>query len=287
MSFIFILAVLAIVVYFFLFRKRKLEVHFPGNWKQILEHKVNFYRELSEEDKSRFADEILKFLANVKITGVRTPIDINDKLLVASSAIIPVFGFPGWEYSYLDEVLIYPTSFDRNFNIGSKHEIITGMVGSGSMEGKMILAKDALHHGFSNARDKKNVGVHEFIHLIDKEDGVIDGVPTSLNDKQYSLPWLQLINKKIEQIEKNKNNINPYGATNQQEFLAVAGEYFFERPHLLKSKHPQLYSQLQLAFNQDPTEILDKKEKNSKSIGRNDSCPCGSGLKFKKCCLRA
>ncbi len=22
-------------------------------------------------------------------------------------------------------------------------------------------------------------------------------------------------------------------------------------------------------------------------VGRNDSCPCGSGVKFKKCCLRA
>jgi len=27
-----------------------------------------------------------------------------------------------------------------------------------------------------------------------------------------------------------------------------------------------------------------KKRKNSK-IGRNDTCPCGSGLKYKKCCL--
>lgn len=156
---------------------------FPDNWKKILCHEVVFYQKLTTADKSRFSNEVMRFLANVKITGIQTNIDITDKLLVASSAVIPVFGFPGWEYTFLDEVLIYPTSFDRNFNIGSHKEVITGMVGSGAMEGKMILARNALHSGFNNPRDKKNVGVHEFMHLIDKEDGVIDGVPNSLNDK--------------------------------------------------------------------------------------------------------
>jgi len=28
------------------------------------------------------------------------------------------------------------------------------------------------------------------------------------------------------------------------------------------------------------------KEIRQVKIGRNDQCPCGSGLKFKKCCLR-
>lgn len=285
MSFIFILTALAIVVYFFLIKKKKREVNFPNNWLDILEEKVVFYKNLQAEDKNKFAADVMYFLGSVKISGVQVEIDITDKLLVAASAVIPVFGFPEWKYSFLDEVLIYPTSFDRDFNIGSKKEFITGMVGSGAMEGKMILARDALHHGFSNSRDKKNVGIHEFIHLIDKEDGTIDGIPTTLNDKVYSLPWLSLIHKKIESIKNNDNGINPYGATNQQELLAVAGEYFFERPHLLKSKHPQLFELLSKAFNQDPTNVIDQKVKTKTAIGRNDPCPCGSGNKFKKCCL--
>ncbi|WP_340850760.1 zinc-dependent peptidase [Polaribacter vadi] len=31
-------------------------------------------------------------------------------------------------------------------------------------------------------------------------------------------------------------------------FLAVAGEYFFERPKLLKRKHPALYEMLKSCF---------------------------------------
>lgn len=286
MSFIFILALLAIAVYFLLYKKKKHKVDFPNNWENILEQKVVYYHQLDAEGKKRFTMDIMRFLGHVKITGIQTDVDITDKLLVASSAVIPVFGFPGWGYTFLDEVLIYPTSFDRNFNIGSKQEFITGMVGSGAMEGKMILAKDALHKGFSNSRDKKNVGIHEFIHLIDKEDGAIDGIPTVLNDKIYSLPWLDLINKKIEDIKSNDTNINAYGATNKMEFLAVAGEYFFERPHLLQSKHPELFNLLSKAFKQDPTQVIEKGSPIKKSIGRNDPCPCGSGKKFKRCCLR-
>ncbi|WP_262503045.1 zinc-dependent peptidase [Polaribacter glomeratus] len=32
------------------------------------------------------------------------------------------------------------------------------------------------------------------------------------------------------------------------EFLAVAGEYFFERPKLIKKKHPELYRMLETCF---------------------------------------
>ncbi len=287
MAFIFFLLVLVMIM-FLVFRKSKSkEITIPLNWRSLLEQKVAFYRNLSPDEKDRFSDDVMRFLGTVKITAVQTEIDISDRLLVASSAVIPVFGFPGWEYSFLDEVIIYPGSFDREFNIGSKKEFITGMVGSGAMEGKMILSKPALQSGFSNDRDKKNVGIHEFIHLIDKEDGVIDGIPTILNDKLYSLPWLDLINEKIEKIKKENIGINPYGATNKNEFLAVAGEYFIERPHLLQSRHPELYKLLCKAFNQDPTDVIDSKAVVRKSIGRNDPCPCGSGKKFKKCCLNS
>ncbi len=254
-------------------------------WKKILIQKVVFYRNLGAEDRISFEEDILSFLNDVKITGVNVEVDITDKLLVASSAAIPVFGFPGWEYTFLDEVLLYPDAFDKNFGEASAEEYITGMVGNGPMEGKMILSKPSLHLGFSNDRDKKNVGIHEFIHLIDKEDGSIDGLPLKLNEEPYLLPWLELTRSKTDDILKKKSDINPYGTTNQQEFLAVTSEYFFERPHLLKSKHPELYKYLSLAFNQNPDEVIAKRASTSKLIGRNSPCICGSGKKYKHCCL--
>ena len=215
----------------------------------------------------------------------RIEVNITDKLLVASSAAIPVFGFPNWDYTFLDEVLLYPASFDRQYRIKSGEEVITGMVGSGNMERKMILSKPALHRGFANESDKQNVGVHEFIHLLDKEDGEIDGIPATLLDKKFAVPWLELIRKKTDRIRKGKADINPYGETHEREFLAVTGEYFFERPQLLQTNHPELYDLLAKAFNQDTAGVLKIPRLPKAEIERNDPCPCGSGKKFKKCYL--
>jgi MtfA peptidase len=258
---------------------------FPPSWRAILDQKVLFYHNLHPGERRRFEQDVMRFITNVKITGVNTAVDITDKLLVASSAAIPVFGFPEWDYTFLDEVLLYPGSFDRSYAINSKEEVITGMVGNGSMEGKMILSKPSLHRGFSNETDKQNVGVHEFIHLLDKEDGSIDGIPATLLNKKFSIPWLQLIREKTEAIKGGAGDINAYGATNECEFFAVTGEYFFERPQLLQKNHPQLYELLSKAFNQDTAGLLKVHKLPNSNIERNDPCPCGSGKKFKKCCL--
>jgi Mlc titration factor MtfA (ptsG expression regulator) len=269
-----------------LFRKGpEVEFEFPSTWRSILDKKVLFYHNLPVEEKERFDRDVSRFLKRVKITGVETTIDITDKLLVASSAAIPVFGFPNWDYTFLSEVLIYPGSFDSNYQINSREEVITGMVGRGVMEGKMILSKPSLHRGFENETDKQNVGVHEFIHLLDKEDGSIDGVPATLLNKRFSIPWLKLIREKTAAIHGGTSDINPYGATREAEFFAVVGEYFFERPHLLREKHPDLYELLEKAFNQDTAELLKITRLPKDKIERNDPCPCGSGRKFKKCCL--
>ena len=70
--------------------------------------------------------------------------------------------------------------------------------------------------------------------------------------RQYILPWLQAMQKEIKKIMANKSDINPYGATNEAEFLAVVAEYFFERPDLLERKNPELYQLLTSMFRQQP-----------------------------------
>jgi Mlc titration factor MtfA (ptsG expression regulator) len=282
-------------ILYFLVKKQKKDpaatinketTRFPISWKAILEEKVEYYRSLPEDKKLLFEDDIIHFLNTVTFEGVETTVDITDKLLVASSAVIPVFGFPEWQYHFLKHVVLYPSAFDRNLKFDNKSEYITGMVGSGILEGRVILSKPSLHLGFSNARDKKNVGIHEFIHLLDKQDGVIDGIPTFLNENEYVLPWLELIRSKTKQIHEGKHSdINPYGATDQVEFLTVTGEYFFESPHLLEKNHPEIYELLCKAFNQDTTELISSTVKVKPKLGRNSQCLCNSGKKFKNCCM--
>ncbi|MFD1292578.1 zinc-dependent peptidase [Lutibacter holmesii] len=255
---------------------------FPKEWKLILIKEVTFYNSLSNEEKKRFEYKVQEFLLNCRITPIKTNIDATDKILVAASAVIPIFGFNDWKYISLYEVLIYPSMFNENFELEGSDRRILGMVGNGPMEGIMILSKQALKHGFQNESDKKNTAIHEFVHLIDKTGGPIDGIPSVLMEKQYAIPWIDLINKKVEEIYNKESDINPYGGTNSAEFFSVASEYFFERPKLLERKHPELYKHLESVFKQDMSSR--NLTKNKATIGRNSPCPCNSGLKFKKCC---
>lgn len=260
-----------------------LKAPFPDHWRSILNEKVEFYRNLLPEEKGLFEKKVQLFLGRIRIIGVKTNIDDVDRLLVAASGVIPVYRFPNWRYNNLSEVLLYPGAFTSKFDIKGKDRKMIGMVGTGYMNGKMILSKPSLHQGFKNEDDKKNVGIHEFIHLIDKADGSIDGVPQALLERQYAIPWMAMVKEEIDKILEGKSEIDGYGGTNKAEFFSVASEYFFERPGLLKEKHPELYTLLERIFKHDMT-ILKHRRRKKQETGRNDPCPCGSGEKFKYCC---
>jgi len=255
---------------------------FPPKWKTILSQKVAFYNALDQEQQALFNYKVHEFILNHAVTGIGTQIDIVDKLLVAASGIIPIFKFPEWRYSNLKEVLIYPNTFNLDFETTGPDRRILGMVGDGPLNGKMIISQKALHHGFAVDNDKRNTAIHEFIHLIDKIDGSVDGIPKILLERPYVLPWLDLIHEKMEDIYSEESDINRYGGTSKIEFFAVACEYFFEQPKLMAHKHPELYDILEKIFDHD-MQSLDLKKPNQK-IGRNSPCPCQSGKKYKHCC---
>ena len=273
-------------------REKYVTKEFPEKWRTILKKYVVFYNALDEGDKKRFETNIQIFLHETRVTGIKTEVDDVTLVLTAASAQIPIFSFPDWEYDNLGEVLIYPRAFDKNLRLEGEDRKITGMVGTGSMQGLMILSKPALIGGFENSRDKKNVGIHEFVHLLDGADGAFDGIPELFMKKKSIAPWLEIIEKQTEKIHNKTSKMNPYAATNHAEFFTVASEYFFESPQVLKKNKPELYEILSEIYQQDPSKnkfksvIQSMLNYNGKRISRNASCPCGSGKKYKRCCLK-
>lgn len=51
--------------------------------------------------------------------------------------------------------------------------------------------------------------------------------------------------------------------------------------YLVTSKEPEL-EEARIAYR---NRLLSKPVTNKIKVGRNESCPCGSGKKYKKCCL--
>jgi len=246
---VFVAIVIAIIVYNARRKKSITAFVLPANAGEILESHVNFYKELSATDKKVFEERVRDFLARTAVNGVEIQVTDTDRLLVAASAIIPIFSFPDWRYNNISEVLLYKGTFDTNYKTKGSARNVLGMVGSGAMHGQMILSQPALIGGFLNPTDGRNTAIHEFVHLIDKADGSVDGVPEYLMSTPAIEPWLKNIHTTIAQMKaKGRSDINLYGATNEAEFFAVVSEYFFERPKELQEKHPELYEALEQMF---------------------------------------
>ncbi|GAB3921348.1 zinc-dependent peptidase [Larkinella terrae] len=252
-----LLAVLLLGGLIWNYRRRSVAVSPPASasYSDLLEEHVAYYRALSNEEKAVFEQRVDQFLSHTRIEGVGTTVDELDRVLVASSAVITIFGFKDWSFYRLTTVLLYDDRFNTDFETSGKNRNILGMVGEGgALQSTMALSKPALHEGFANETSKENTGIHEFVHLLDKADGSTDGAPEYLLDRNHLKPWLQLIHASIADIQKNRSDINPYATTNEAEFFAVVSEYFFKRPDLLKEKHPELFATLEEIFQQRPGE---------------------------------
>lgn len=252
------------ILYKYIIKKRLpanpelLKQAFPQTYRAILTKHVLYYKNLPRERKAEFENRVLRFLSEKRISGVEVDVTDEDKLLVAASAIIPMFAFPYYNYPKVHEVLLYPNSFDTHFQTSDNAQArnILGMVGDGYMNGEVLLSKPDLESAFDGLRHRQNVGIHEFTHLIDRADGTIDGVPDILIEHSYSLVWLKEIKREMEKIRKGHSDIRPYALTNAAEFLAVVSEYFFDNPEKMKAHHPELYADMVQIFHQSPDEFV-------------------------------
>jgi Mlc titration factor MtfA (ptsG expression regulator) len=216
----------------------------PENYRELLNGYVKFYRNLNEDSKEQFDKRVEQFLSAIKITGVNAEVEDLDRLLIAAGAIIPVFAIRDWQYINLHEVLVYPGAFNADYDQEGPDRPAAGMVGTGAMQHVMILTKWQLRQGFINENDARNTAIHEFVHLVDKMDGTMDGVPEIILERKYTAQWKQLMETSIAQMRMYGSDIDMYGATNTTEFFAVISEYFFEQPERLKANHPELYEML-------------------------------------------
>ncbi len=245
---IFVLALIVLIILFVFETRIKEIILLPDNFRLLLNDYVRFYQRLDEEGKEKFEERVQQFLTSVRITGVNAVVEDLDRVLIAAGAIIPVYAFPDWQYVNLHEVLVYPGTFNEDFDQEGWQRSISGMVGSGAMQNVMIISKWQLRQGFINSSDSRNTAIHEFAHLIDKMDGTMDGVPEIILERQHINRWVTMMNRTIQQMKNEGSDIDMYGATNQAEFFAVISEYFFERPDLLKENHPELYEMLERIY---------------------------------------
>jgi Mlc titration factor MtfA (ptsG expression regulator) len=246
---IFFALLIIILIILFVFRPRRKDmIAWPEDYRDTLNDYVSFYANLEEEGKKHFEEKFEKFLLATKITGANAVIEDLDRVLIGVAAVIPVYYINDWEYVNLREVLVYPGNFNTEFEQEGHERMISGMVGTGHLQNVMILSKWELRQGFINSQSNRNTALHEFIHLVDKMDGTLDGVPELLLERKYLAQWKQLIEQTMMDVRNGVSDIDAYAATSPVECFAVISEYFFEQPEAFQANHPELNTLLQRIF---------------------------------------
>jgi Mlc titration factor MtfA (ptsG expression regulator) len=246
---VFFALLVVILIILFVFQPRRKEgFALPENYEEQLNDYVRFYSNLNNEGKKRFEDKFRKFLSSIKITGANAEVEDLDRILIGAAAVIPTFYIPDWEYVNLREVLVYPGYFNTDFEQHGQERSISGMVGTGAMQNVMIVSKWDLRQGFINGKSNHNTAIHEFVHLIDKMDGTLDGVPELLLERKLIPKWQQLMQSEMERIRRGESGIDAYGATSPVEFFAVVSEYFFEQPDVFATHYPEVNEILTKVF---------------------------------------
>lgn len=257
------IGLLVFVFYSGLRKKRKPVIAPPISPKkahQLLMKHVRFYRDLTREEQTDFRERAKAFLETVAITpvtGVR--LRTLDRIYVACAAIIPVFRFPNWTYRNLNEVIIHPGNFAKDFKGGPEDQTVMGMVGDGAMHRTMVISIGALRTGFEQ-QGRGNTGIHEAVHLLDKSDGAVDGIPEALLPEHLLESWLEVMRREIEAIRAGDSDINPYGGTSEAEFFAVVSEYYFQRPVYMKERHPELFALLDAIYTNQQSVVVKESE---------------------------
>ncbi len=240
-------------------RKQLLAAPLTSKQREIIERLVPLVGRLPAPLRSALEGKVNLFLDQITFRG-QNGLEVSEEmqLSIAAQACLLIVNSPLW-YDTLRNVLIYPSAFlthrdthDGNFVHEGRHATL----GESWTRGPVILSWDDALHGGLDAEDGHNVVIHEFAHQLDSLSGHTNGIPILRKGQAYSgweAAMLEAYSDHIRRLERGERTlIDPYGATNHEEFLAEAIVTFFERPQALQREEPALYAQLAELLALDP-----------------------------------
>ncbi len=255
------------------FKKRRREKirksSIAPEWVEKIKKNVPIYSRLSQSDKEELQGHVLVFLAEKNFEGCGG-LELTDeiKVTIAAQACILLLHRKTDYYPGLYSILVYPGAFlARGYvQLTPGFHVATEQIhlGESWKHGSLILSWDDVLANASDIHDGHNVVLHEFAHQLDSEDGASNGAPPLPRRSMY-VAWARILGRDFLRLRREAEQglptvLDQYGATNPAEFFAVATECFFEKPLQLQAKHPELYENLKLYFQQDPARFAPEGE---------------------------
>ena len=235
-------------------RERLRAQPFPAAFERILSANVPVYRRLPDDLRAQLHGHILVLLAEKHFEGCNG-FEITDevRVTIAGEAALLLLNRETNYYPDHVTILVYPDIFyaeveDHEGHIVSEYK--EDRSGESWELGVVILSwKDAVEHA-STGRAGYNVTLHEFAHVLDMENGAMDGMPRLRTSAERDA-WRAAFTAAFETFDR-RGVVDEYGADDPAEFFAVATESFFERPLALRREQPAIYSVLARYYCVDP-----------------------------------
>jgi Mlc titration factor MtfA (ptsG expression regulator) len=237
----------------------------PEHWASLLEeHPI--LGGLGPEELGRLRELSTLFL-HEKIFELRggQELDQYRRSVIAVQACLPVLNLGLDWYRNWGTIVVVPDVFTQELReqdeAGVVHEWEEEQSGEAWDQGPVVLSwQDVEASGWG---DGYNVVIHEAAHKLDLLDGQSNGRP-QLHEGVSAAEWYEGFAGAYEDFRQRASRkskgrrlrIDDYAAENDAEFFAVACEYFFEQPGVLKEEYPQVYRLLAAFFRQDPASRL-------------------------------
>ncbi|WP_374601347.1 zinc-dependent peptidase [Arenimonas sp.] len=202
-----------------------------------------------------------RFLGEKTITPLQgLELDERQRLQLACLACLPLIefgaeGLHGWK-----QVLVYPGAFrvhrrHHDEDTGVVAEWVDELAGESWDLGPLVLSWDDVQADLADPEAGYQLVVHEMAHKIDFLDGAMDGTPPlpAAWQREWARDFQAAYDTFCARVDRGEQTpIDAYAAEAPEEFFAVASEYHFSAPALLKQEMPAVAAHLQRFYGDSP-----------------------------------
>jgi Mlc titration factor MtfA (ptsG expression regulator) len=222
----------------------------PGSRASLLEQHVRLWRRLPAPLQERLLPRLDEFLERIPFTGAHDfQVTETMRTVIAAQACIVTLGHDDYPFDDLHGITVHPDEFvveeaDEDEDTGVVTEGYRTLSGQAHGSDRLVLSWRDVEEAQSR-EDGYNVVVHEVTHFLEhSHPGGDPAAHAALTAAYESL---------CAAVDRGEETLlDPYGAEDLTEFLAVAAEFFFERSADLAARHPTLYVLLRDSFRLDP-----------------------------------
>nr|WP_255595477.1 M90 family metallopeptidase [Lysobacter sp. BMK333-48F3] len=210
--------------------------------------------------QQRLGELAARFLHEKTISPIgELSLDESQRARLAALCCLPLLefgeeGLRGWS-----QLIVYPDAFRVNRShtdaAGVLHEWQDELIGEAWEQGPLILSWADVAADCEDPRAGYCVAAHEMAHKLDVLDGLLDGTPPLPRawQRQWARDFQRAYDAFVQEVDAGRETaIDAYAAEAPEEFFAVATEYHFSDPQLLRAEMPEVAAHLERLYGPSP-----------------------------------